>query len=43
MSEQHPYRATVPPISDDTPRPLWSVMIPTYALPSAWGKTLIFR
>lgn len=30
MSEQHPYRASIAPIPDGTPRPLWSVMIPTY-------------
>lgn len=30
MSEQHPYRATIPPVPDGTLRPLWSVMIPTY-------------
>jgi glycosyltransferase involved in cell wall biosynthesis len=30
MSEQKPYRMTIPPVSDETPRPLWSVMIPTY-------------
>lgn len=30
MSEQHPYRATIPSLPEGTPRPLWSVMIPTY-------------
>lgn len=30
MSEQHPYRATIPPVPQGTPSPLWSVMIPTY-------------
>src|SRR5215217_4497698 len=30
MKEQHPYRATIPPILDGAPRPLWSVLIPTY-------------
>ena len=30
MSEPHPYRATIPPVAGDEPRPLWSVMIPTY-------------
>lgn len=29
MSDQ-PYRATIPPVSEDIQRPLWSVMIPTY-------------
>lgn len=26
----HPYRAYISPIAEGTPRPLWSVMIPTY-------------
>jgi len=30
MSEQHPNRPTIPPVADSVPRPLWSVMIPTY-------------
>ena len=30
MQEQHPYRATIAPISEEKSRPLWSVMIPTY-------------
>ena len=30
MGEQHPYRATIPAVSDESSRPLWSVMIPTY-------------
>ncbi len=30
MNEQHLYRATIPPVPSGTPRPLWSVMIPTY-------------
>src|SRR5215217_5015457 len=30
MKEQHPYRATIPPVLDGAPRPLWSVLIPTY-------------
>lgn len=30
MKEQHPHRATLPPVPDGTCRPLWSVMIPTY-------------
>ncbi|BAZ42344.1 family 2 glycosyl transferase [Calothrix sp. NIES-4101] len=30
MIEQHPYRATIPPVPSETPQPLWSVMIPTY-------------
>lgn len=40
MSEQHPYCATIPPISDDTPRPLWSVMIPTYNCAEYLRETL---
>ncbi|MCW9682202.1 glycosyltransferase [Dolichospermum planctonicum UHCC 0167] len=30
MSEQHPHRATILPVPEGIPRPLWSVMIPTY-------------
>jgi glycosyltransferase involved in cell wall biosynthesis len=30
MVEQHSYRPTIPPVPEGTPRPLWSVMIPTY-------------
>lgn len=30
MHKQHSYRAIIPPVSDGGPRPLWSVMIPTY-------------
>jgi hypothetical protein len=30
MKKQHPYRATIAPISEEKVRPLWSVMIPTY-------------
>jgi glycosyltransferase involved in cell wall biosynthesis len=30
MNEQHPYRATIPPVPERVSRPLWSVMIPTY-------------
>ena len=30
MNEQHPYSPTIPPVADGEPRPLWSVMIPTY-------------
>ena len=30
MSEIHPYRTVIPAIADTAPRPLWSVMIPTY-------------
>lgn len=30
MDTLHPHRAVVPPVPEETPRPLWSVMIPTY-------------
>lgn len=30
MLQHHSYRAVIPPIEDKRPRPLWSVMIPTY-------------
>lgn len=30
MTSQHPYRLSISPVQDDAPRPLWSVMIPTY-------------
>lgn len=30
VSEHHMYRASIPPVPEGTPRPLWSVMIPTY-------------
>ncbi|HZG65515.1 MAG TPA: glycosyltransferase, partial [Herpetosiphonaceae bacterium] len=26
----HPFRASITPVRDGAPRPLWSVMIPTY-------------
>lgn len=40
MTEQHPYRATIPPVPDGTPRPLWSVMIPTYNCAKYLRETL---
>jgi glycosyltransferase involved in cell wall biosynthesis len=40
MSEQHPYRATIPPVPEGTPRPLWSVMIPTYNCANYLRETL---
>jgi glycosyltransferase involved in cell wall biosynthesis len=40
MSEQHPYRATIPLVPDGTPRPLWSVMIPTYNCAKYLRETL---
>jgi glycosyltransferase involved in cell wall biosynthesis len=40
MSEQHPYRPTIPPVPDGVPRPLWSVMIPTYNCAEYLRQTL---
>src|SRR5919199_4092188 len=40
MNEQHPYRATIAPVPQDTPRPLWSVMIPTYNCAGYLRETL---
>lgn len=40
MSEQHPYRATILPIPEGEPRPLWSVMIPTYNCAQYLRETL---
>ena len=40
MSEQHLYRATIPPVPDGTQRPLWSVMIPTYNCAKYLRQTL---
>lgn len=40
MTEQHSYRAIIPPISDGQPRPLWSVMIPTYNCANYLRETL---
>jgi len=40
MSEQHPYRPTIPPVADSVPRPLWSVMIPTYNCAEYLRQTL---
>lgn len=40
MSQQHPYRATISPIPEETPRPLWSVMIPTYNCANYLRETL---
>lgn len=40
MSEQHPYSPTIPPVADGEPRPLWSVMIPTYNCASYLRETL---
>jgi glycosyltransferase involved in cell wall biosynthesis len=40
MNEQHPYRATIAPVPLDTPRPLWSVMIPTYNCAGYLRETL---
>src|SRR5262245_36101477 len=40
MSEQASYRATIPPVPAGTPRPLWSVMIPTYYCAAYLQQTL---
>lgn len=40
MSEQNPYRATIPPVLEGEPRPLWSVMIPTYNCAEYLRETL---
>jgi glycosyltransferase involved in cell wall biosynthesis len=40
MSEQHPYRPTIPPVSEGVSRPLWSVMIPTYNCANYLRETL---
>ncbi len=37
---QHPDRATIPPRTELTPRPLWSVMIPTYNCANYLRETL---
>lgn len=34
------YRASIPPVLDSVPRPLWSVMIPTYNCAVYLGETL---
>ena len=40
MSEQHPNPPTIPPVADSVPRPLWSVMIPTYNCAEYLRQTL---
>jgi glycosyltransferase involved in cell wall biosynthesis len=40
MDEQHTYRATISPVSEKSPGPLWSVMIPTYNCASFLRETL---
>ncbi len=41
MSQDHSYRATLAPLPEDLPRPLWSVMIPTYNCANYLRETLI--
>lgn len=41
MSEQHLHRAIVQPVPEGTPRPLWSVMIPTYNCANYLRETLL--
>jgi hypothetical protein len=40
MSEHYLYRATISPVPDGVPRPLWSVMIPTYNCANYLRETL---
>ncbi|MBW4446561.1 MAG: glycosyltransferase [Spirirestis rafaelensis WJT71-NPBG6] len=40
MSEQHEYRAIIPLVPEDSRRPLWSVMIPTYNCADYLRETL---
>ncbi|MDQ4077908.1 MAG: glycosyltransferase family 2 protein [Chloroflexota bacterium] len=41
MDTGHVHRATIPPVSTDVPRPLWSVMIPTYNCATYLRETLV--
>ena len=41
MSQEHPYRATIEPVSEGQSRPLWSVMIPTYNCAHYLRETLV--
>ena len=40
MSDLHPYRERIPPVSYNTERPIWSVMIPTYNCANYLRETL---
>ena len=40
MSSSHSHRATIPPLANREPRPIWSVMIPTYNCASYLRETL---
>ncbi|MFN6481895.1 MULTISPECIES: glycosyltransferase family 2 protein [unclassified Nostoc] len=40
MNEQHPFRATILPVPNEIPQPLWSVMIPTYNCANYLRETL---
>ncbi|MBF2008407.1 MAG: glycosyltransferase [Chlorogloeopsis fritschii C42_A2020_084] len=40
MKEAHPYRALIQPVPEETVRPLWSVMIPTYNCANYLRETL---
>ncbi len=40
MNINNPYRATISPVPNDAPRPLWSVMIPTYNCANYLRETL---
>ena len=41
MNQYHPYRANILPVSEETPRPVWSVMIPTYNCATYLRETLV--
>ncbi|MBW4632569.1 MAG: glycosyltransferase [Iphinoe sp. HA4291-MV1] len=40
MNQEHPYHPVIPPVSEGVPRPLWSVMIPTYNCAGYLRETL---
>ncbi|NMG11519.1 glycosyltransferase family A protein [Brasilonema sp. UFV-L1] len=40
MSEQHHHRCLITPVKEETPRPCWSVMIPTYNCANYLRETL---
>lgn len=40
MIKHHPYCATILPVREGTPRPLWSIMIPTYNCANYLRQTL---
>ncbi|NJM70293.1 MAG: glycosyltransferase [Scytonema sp. RU_4_4] len=40
MNQAHPYHPVIPPVPKEVPRPLWSVMIPTYNCAAYLRETL---